>query len=295
MSFVEPRIEFLCRHQNADGGWGYLPGRQSRVESTAWALRALGKENAAWGQGIQYLQAHQEKDGGFNPGTAIDGKDVSASTWVTALALPLLRQSGAETKKLEAAAEWLLQCEGAEGSLLQRMMHAFGKTTVDQDPRLRAWPWRPGNHSWVEPTSHALLALCWLDGLAPPAAIRYRRELGEKMLLDRRCVDHGWNYGNKRVLGETLPSYPETTALALLGLAASTQLDLRASLDAAQQMQQQANSAYAGSLLTLALRLHGRQVPYQPVSEAPHPSRSILIAALELLALSAEPRKALLP
>lgn len=295
MSFVEPRIAFLARHQNPDGGWGFLPGRQSRVEPTAYALRALGQDHSTWQKGIAFLVSQQNKDGGFLPGNDSSGKAILGSTWVTSLALPLLRRANIGEKQLAKAAQWLLQCEGAEGSLLQRLMHGLGRSVVDQDPRLRAWPWRPGNHSWVEPTSHALLALPWLNGLAPEAAIRYRLNLGQKMLLDRRCADNGWNYGNKRVLGETLPSYPETTALALLGLAQQTQVDLKPSLDAAEAMHQQSKSPYASSLLTLALRLHGRTATYQPLSEAPHPSRSVPITALELLALSAEPRKAFLP
>jgi hypothetical protein len=36
-------------------------------------------------------------------------------------------------------------------------------------------------------------------------------------------------------------------------------------------------------------------VEYKPASAEAHPSRSIVVAALEALALSAEPRKALLP
>lgn len=295
MNFIEPRIEFLASHQNPDGGWGFLPARQSRVEPTAYALRALGQHHAAWQKGIGYLVLQQENDGGFHPGQDSSGKAILGSTWVTSLAVPLLRQANIAEKQLAKAAEWLLQCEGAEGSLLQRLMHGLGKSLVDQDPRLRAWPWRPGNHSWVEPTSHALLALPWLSGLVPEAAVRYRRDLGERMLLDRRCSDHGWNYGNKRVLGETLPSYPETTALALLALAQQTQVDLKRSLDAAALMHQQSKSSYASSLLTLALRLHSRPATYTLATDTPHPSRSIPLAALEILALSPEPRKAFLP
>jgi hypothetical protein len=38
------------------------------------------------------------------------------------------------------------------------------------------------------------------------------------MLEDRQCDDGGWNYGNAVVLGDRLPSYGQTTAVALLAL-----------------------------------------------------------------------------
>ena len=34
--------EFLLRTRNADGGWGYQPGKASRLEPTCWASLALG-------------------------------------------------------------------------------------------------------------------------------------------------------------------------------------------------------------------------------------------------------------
>ena len=32
---------FLLAGRNADGGWGYYPGKASRLEPTCWALLAL--------------------------------------------------------------------------------------------------------------------------------------------------------------------------------------------------------------------------------------------------------------
>ena len=42
--------------------------------------------------------------------------------------------------------------------------------------------------------------------------------MGEAQLMDVRSRDGGWNYGSPAALGVDLPSYPETTALALVGL-----------------------------------------------------------------------------
>lgn len=292
MSLVSARLGFLRANQNSDGGWGYFPGRESRVEPTVYALRALGGEGTFGERGIAFLVARQDRSGGLAPCASVPGP-----TWVTQLAFPLLRRARVEKKVVESAAEWILSTHGAEGSVMQRLLHSMGKSKVDQDPRLKGWPWRPGNNSWVEPTAYGLIALAAMDGFGLPAAIQFRRNLAVKMLLDRRCDDHGWNYGNKRVLGETLPSYPETTALALIGLAASGQ-DLsavlapsiaRASADLAAS-----HGAYGRALLALALRLHGQDHSYTPEHPGLHPSRNLMLTALEVLAVEAR-REEFLP
>jgi hypothetical protein len=38
------------------------------------------------------------------------------------------------------------------------------------------------------------------------------------LLQDRESVGGGWNYGNRVVLGEELPPFAQTTAIALIGL-----------------------------------------------------------------------------
>ncbi len=272
------RIALLERCQNPDGGWGYFETKRSQVEPTAYALKALGPAHPAWAKGVAFIEGCQEKDGGFRPAPSVPG-----STWVSALAIPILAAAKTDPKALERAGNWLLETEGADGNFAQRLFHMLGKNVVDQDPKLRGWPWRPGNNSWVEPTAHSLVALNYLTGLVSDAGLRYRREIAVKMLADRRCADQGWNYGNKRVLGETLPSYPETTGIALVGLAAAK---AEAPLEAARKIYAQAKGAYARAWLAIGLRLHGVAVDYQP-GEAPHPSGNLALNALEILAANA--------
>ena len=280
MGSAKARLEFLRANQNADGGWGYFPGLESRVEASCYALRAIGATDERWGAGIAYLSARQDKSGGLAPSASVPG-----ATWVTSLAFPLLREGGASQKSLEAAADWILDSEGAEGGMMQRLLYSLGKSKVDQDPRLKGWPWRPDNNSWVEPTAHGLLALQWMDGLGSEAGRRYRGEMATKMLLDRRCEDGGWNYGNKKVLGEVLPAFPETTGLALIGLVRSG-LDLGVSIAKAKQDYSQTKGCYGKALLAIALRLHGERVSYTPEHAAGHPSRNLMLAAIEALAES---------
>src|SRR2546423_1157271 len=92
------------------------------------------------------------------------------------------------------------------------------------------WGFFPGKQSWLEPTAHALVALKKVAKARVNVVVQNRIAMGEKMILERRCSDGGWNYGNRKVLGTDLPSYPETTALALLGLSGNPALDLSAPL-----------------------------------------------------------------
>jgi hypothetical protein len=41
---------------------------------------------------------------------------------------------------------------------------------------------------------------------------------GVALLRDRESAGGGWNYGNRVVLGEELPPFAQTTAIALIGL-----------------------------------------------------------------------------
>jgi len=273
---VSQRVSFLAKARNADGGWGYFPGKESRVEPTVYALRALGEDAA----GVAFLLRCQEADGGFRPGSGIPG-----STWVTALAIPVLSRAKRKAE-LERAAKWLLAITGADDTWLQRVVHFMGKSVIDQDPTLKGWPWRPGNNSWVEPTSHALVALEALRGVADGGELEFRKEQGARLLRDRRCLDLGWNYGNKRVLDEVLPSYPETTGIALVGLSAAGKAT-RNELEAARKVFEGAKGAYAKAWLSIGLRLHGLQTPYEASGEV-HASGNVALTALEVLASKAE-------
>jgi hypothetical protein len=114
--------------------------------------------------------------------------------------------------------------------------------------------------------------------------IRERVRMGEAQLMDVRCRDGGWNYGSRAVMGGDLPSYPETTALALLGLQGHG--DLSRSIERASQMardqqdaQAQVRSPLARAWLRLALRLHGVTVDL-PLGT---PLRDVVVTAVDAL------------
>src|SRR5262245_8874778 len=84
---------------------------------------------------------------------------------------------------------------------------------------------------------------------------------GEMLIYDRMCENGGWNYGNSKVLGETLWPYPDVTAVALIALqdrptSEANQKSLR-SLDA---MMREAGSGMALSWGILCLTLYDQDI-----------------------------------
>src|SRR5262244_3145940 len=95
LSFVEQVcLPFLRNSQNPDGGWGFHPGSQSRVEPTCWAVGSLSglihlgfaidKESIE--RGLRSLRKAQLHDGSW-PATLGD----QTGSWVTSLACCVLR------------------------------------------------------------------------------------------------------------------------------------------------------------------------------------------------------------
>lgn len=257
-TYAQNRIDRLLDTQNLDGGWGYTPGKQSWLEPTAYALLALHSSRTAevarekaW----KLVESWQRSDGAWRPCAQVDD-----AHWTTALMVTLHCIRGQFDGKFRSGVEWLLSTSGAEGSLKLRFGHWLKPDAADEDFTLVGWPWRPGTVSWVEPTAHAVIALRKAASVYSPGNLRSRVAVAQKMLLDRRCVDGGWNYGNRRVLNADLNSYPETTALGLLGLQ-NAQADVSASVKRAKQYLETGASDMAQAWLSIALRNFGQPVP----------------------------------
>jgi hypothetical protein len=274
------RLDFLRSTQNADGGWGFFPGKQSWLEPTAYALMALHSDSASqqhFDRGWNLMRSWQLPDGSWQPCA-----DVRQPHWTTALCVTLHCLRGVHDDRLRHGVAWLLDTTGIENGLRYRLAHFISPSVVELDPSFKAWPWLPGCSSWIEPTAHALVALKKVSKTLPSAAVRDRIGMGEKMILERRCSDGGWNYGNRKVLGTDLPSYPETTALALLGLSGNRALDLSAPLALAQRQWRQTRSPLARAWLAVSLRSHALSLPSP---SAPQPaSQDTILNALDVIA-----------
>lgn len=285
--YLLTRRNALLRHQNADGGWGYLPGKQSWTEPTVYATLALdgeaGAEEAlerAW----RVIRSWQMPDGGWKPAANIE-----QSSWVTALAVTLHSVRGVHDDAFLGGVDWLVETRGAEGGWIGQLLYKLGSRRIDSDPSLRGWPWLPGTGSWVEPTSHALVALrrasrpARESGYAEYEELVARVRLAERMIEQRRAVDGGWNYGNRTVLGEELPSYPESTGVALLGMLGCEDFDPSGAIALARQQYQNARSPLARAWLAIGLRNHRVGLP-EPGVVSEEPSGYIHVTALEILA-----------
>jgi hypothetical protein len=276
-SYLGDRVDLLRRTQNPDGGWSYFPGNESWLEPTVYAALALHGEpeaTRAW----TLIRSWQRPDGSWRPAA-----DVQISTSGTALCVTLAAVREDFGRPFQKGVEWLLDTKGVESRLLNRLAARLGVINFGRNVELTGWPWKPGTSSWVEPTTQALVALKKASVKISDARLSKRVSIGEAQLLDVRCHDGGWNYGSPEALGVDLPSYPETTALALVGLQGHP--SLQPALDLAAKCLQETNSPLARVWLSIALQVNGIACPAES-NAMPDCSSSpdVLIAALEALA-----------
>jgi hypothetical protein len=268
-------LDALRRTQNPDGGWGYFPGKQSWLEPTAYAALALHGEPSA-DRAWTLIRSWQLADGSWRPSAEVQIPD-----WTTALGVTIASARGEFGDPFRKGVEWLLQTSGVESSLINRAAARVGLLDAGRDLRLKGWPWKLNTSSWVEPTAHSLVALKRAASKLPSADLRERVRIGEAQLLDVRCADGGWNYGSRAVMGEDLPSYPETTAIALVGLQGHP--DLSKSLDLAKTMALDRRSPLARAWMRIALRLHG----VDSILSLGTPLRDTMVTAVDALGAGA--------
>ncbi|MCP5111639.1 MAG: hypothetical protein GY953_12470, partial [bacterium] len=136
---LRSRLEFLRAAQNADGGWGYSPGKRSWLEPTAYATLALdGVEGAgdASRRAFDLIRSWQMPDGGWPP-----AEGVERSTWTTALAVTMHCVRGVYDSAFLRGVDWLVETRGAEGTWLKRIMSLVKPKLFGYDPRVLGWPW----------------------------------------------------------------------------------------------------------------------------------------------------------
>ena len=250
-------IEHLRTTQNADGGWGAVRARQSNTEATALATLAMGQlgepERASAERGRTWLRQRQLGDGSW-PVTAAS----ATGSWTTSFAVMALARE-ADAAPARRGARWLLGHRGNDLGWLYSLLYRIipERLPTRLNPDLKGWAWTDNEFSWVEPTAYALMALKKLGRDGVPGAGSQISE-AERMLYDRVCPDGGWNHGNSWVYGVPLPSYLETTAVALIALQDHRDdARTRAALEALRRMLADARSGLGLSWSIICLALHG--------------------------------------
>jgi Prenyltransferase and squalene oxidase repeat len=213
-------LSILRKLQNADGGWAFHAGEQSRVEPTCWALRALFAsepyaDDQAFRKATRFLHASQLADGSW-PATS----QMSMGSWVTSLACSVLSLDAPSAHNVRAGLKWICEDFPRDSGPLRRFVQSLRpkSDTVSQNDSYRGWGWTPRTSSWVEPTTFALMALREADPKLLPASASHRRKLAISLLYDRMCPGGGWNCGNPRVYGVDGDALVLATCWALLGL-----------------------------------------------------------------------------
>jgi len=204
MNWQGPALDWLSRTTAC----GYSSRGSPATEPTAlsaMALMAHDHEPTVRAK-LEWLAAIQSEDGsvGIGPGHASPQWPTSlvALAWKTA---ETTGHSDAFQANAHAAIQWLLS---QRGTLLPRNPDVLGHDTT-----LVGWPWVTGTHSWIEPTSFAVLALKACGNRDNP-----RTREGVRLLIDRLLPDGGCNYGNTTVLGGELRPHLQPTGLILLAL-----------------------------------------------------------------------------
>ena len=274
-SYLGVRLDILRRSQNPDGGWSYYAGKQSWLEPTFYGALVLHGDPAA-DRAWALIKSWQQPDGSWPPtaGTAISG-------WGTALCLTLAYIRGEVDGSFLKGLAYLLKTAGTESELWRRALAKIGLIDPGRNLSLKGWPWKEGTSSWVEPTAHTLIALKKAYALLPAPELTERIQSGEALLLDVRCKDGGWNFGSPWTLGEDQRSYPETTALALLGLQGRS--EAASSVGLAKSWLRDTPSSMARAWITIALRLHGVEVPDTTSASKGSGTPDLTVVALEAL------------
>ncbi len=193
----------LMASRNRDGGWGYSPGRQSRIEPTCWGELALGHSQGR-PPAVDSIRAWKRQDDWL-----VDIPGAPPNVAFNALAALTILQDPATAAFAQPIVGRLIQAKGLR----------FGQTPeLGQDNSIQAWPWVDNTASWVEPTAWCLLLLKKIRSQSSSREAAERIRIGEQFLFDRVCHEGGWNYGNPEVYGQKLWPYVPTTAVALLAL-----------------------------------------------------------------------------
>lgn len=206
---ISESIETIAGRSLNEGGFAQRQNGRFRPDATAWSILALSEGKIHWDlaeNGCIRLAASQLADGRIPV-----AENLESSYWPTPLAVLAWKSVGGFENEIKRAAGFLLKTPGFH--FPKEKNSPYGHDTA-----IRGWSWIEKTHSWIEPTSMAILALkaAGKDGHG-------RVWEAVRMILDRKLPAGGWNYGNTTVFNRELSPTPEHTGQALCALSGFVQ------------------------------------------------------------------------
>jgi hypothetical protein len=207
---IKAAIQTIRKRSLPEGGFAIYGKESSRPDATAWAVLALeasGSNRDLTIPACRRLAEIQHSDGRVSVMA-----NHPESYWPTSLSILAWKKIPGFEREIELATRFLVATTGEHWSLEDN-------SVVAHDPSIKGWPWIENTHSWIEPTSLAVLAL----GVCGHSE-HERVSEAVRMILDRQLSSGGWNVGATRVFGNELRPIPEFTGHALSALAGLTEL-----------------------------------------------------------------------
>lgn len=206
---IQKSLDDMIVRSISSGGFAQRDGGVFRPDATAWAIIAISIANAHRSiikGACKRMAANQLPDGRV---VLMEGMDLA--WWPTSLAILAWSKVKGFEKEVSAAVNFLLDASGRHFSKKE-------DSPMGHDTSIRGWPWIENTHSWIEPTSMAILALN-----ATGYGYHGRVREAVNMILNRQLPSGGWNYGNTTVFSRELLPMPEHTGQALCALASYAQ------------------------------------------------------------------------
>ena len=206
---IKTAVQNIQDRSLPEGGFSMFANKSYRTDATAWAIMAMKACHVD--RELTTAACRQLSRSQLSDGRVPVIKDYPKSYWPTSLALLAWKTIDGFEREKELATKFLLTTTGEHWPKQK-------DAPVAHDTSVKGWPWIENTHSWIEPTSMAILAL---------KVCRYfedsRVSEAKRLILDRQLQSGGWNYGNTRVFGSMLKPGPVSTGHALSALAGLTE------------------------------------------------------------------------
>jgi len=251
-SLLHDALVELQSRRVSGGIAGRLGEPQPRGDAIAWAILAFRSARAAEPGSTERSQLTQQLRAELKAFQLPDGRvtvapEHASAYWPTTLAILSWLPSTKHQGDVERALDFLISRSGG--------LAMPNTPFVGHDSTLVGWSWIQATHSWVEPTAMALLTLSLAGQPQHPRCAEAR-----KLLLNRQLTNGGWNYGNTEAFGQTMRPAPDSTGIALTGLAGQIEeAAVAQSLGYLEEIYQRLRSPLSVAWAVLGLAAWGRR------------------------------------